>query len=74
MLYVVYVIYGDYGDGIQFRTGPEDTRFRAGLWAHFYKRVHPVTCSCPQCLKRIALYPVPTLPRGRQPGRMYHAT
>jgi len=68
----MYVIYVDYGSkGMRFRTGPEDARFRRGLWAHWYRRVHPVTCSCLRCLERAHLGPVTRVPIGLRPGIMY---
>lgn len=69
----MYVIYVDYGSmGVQFRTGPLAARFRQGMWAHFYRRVHPVTCLCLRCLERVSLGPA-ELPPGTQPCRIYRA-
>ena len=68
----MYVIYVDYGKkGTLFCTGPASARFRQGLWAHWYRRVHPVTCSCLRCLERVHLGPVSSIPHGLQPCRMY---
>lgn len=68
---MIFVIYVNYSDGVEFQTGPEEARFRAGLWAHFYRRQHPRTCSCLHCLKRISLGPVDEIPQGIKAGRMY---
>ena len=67
----MYVIYSDYGRGVTFRTGPAKLRHRVGLWAHFYVRQHPQSCSCPRCLRRVSAGPVSTLPAGRVTGRLY---
>ena len=67
----MYVIYVNYGKGMRFRTGPVELRHRVGLWAHFYRRVHSVRCSCIGCLERVSAGPA-ELPEGRQTGRMYH--
>jgi hypothetical protein len=67
----LYVIYVNYGSGMTFRTGPVELRHREGLWAHFYRRVHPPTCSCLRCLERMCAGPVEKLPEGRRTGVMH---
>ena len=67
----MYVIYVNYGRGVTFRTGPVHWRHRVGLWAHYYVRDHPRTCSCLRCLRRISARPVVSLPPGRVTGHMY---
>ena len=67
----MYVIYTRYGRGMAFRTGPAELRHRVGLWAHYYVRVHPHTCSCPKCFDRVCAGPVDVLPEGRETARMY---
>lgn len=68
----MFVIYVDYGqEGMTFRCGPPELRRRVGLWAHFYRRVHPVTCSCIHCCVRVCAGPVAVIPEGRVTGRMY---
>jgi len=66
----MYVIYAHYGKGMTFRSGPPGLRFRRGLWAHFYVRQHPQSCSCLRCLRRVSAGPA-TLPADRVVGRMY---
>ena len=66
----VYVIYTHYGQGVTFRTGPPELRRRAGLWAHFYVRQHPASCSCLRCLRRVSAGPA-VLPLGRKVSRLY---
>ena len=70
---MLFIIYVNYGRGVSFRTGPIEARFRSGLWSHIYRRRHEHGhCSgCPGCMERVALGQVPTLPEGRQTGRMY---
>lgn len=68
----MFVIYTHYGSGLTFRTGPVALRRRSGLWAHYYVRDHPKSCSCNKCFRRVSAGPVPTMPEGRQGGRFYH--